>query len=76
MGKTIISADGRFEWDEEKAEINLRKHGLAFNEILPVFDDPNTCFTERNGRIRIFSVRKARPREEERYYERFKTIIP
>jgi hypothetical protein len=24
MGKTIISADGRFEWDEEKAQINLR----------------------------------------------------
>jgi uncharacterized DUF497 family protein len=42
MGRTIISADGRFEWDEEKALINLKKHGLAFGEILSVFDDPNS----------------------------------
>jgi uncharacterized DUF497 family protein len=41
MGRTIVSADGRFEWDEEKAKLNLKKHGLAFNEILPVFDDPH-----------------------------------
>jgi uncharacterized DUF497 family protein len=42
MGRTVISADGRFEWDEEKAKINVKKHGLAFDEILPVFDDPYT----------------------------------
>jgi uncharacterized DUF497 family protein len=41
MGKTIISDDGRFEWDEEKDRMNIKKHGLAFKEILPVFDDPN-----------------------------------
>jgi uncharacterized DUF497 family protein len=104
MAKTIISLDDRFEWDEEKAEFNLKKHGLAFDEILPVFDDPNmlelydethstnmedrirgigslqgvlvlyTCFTERYGRIRIYSARKARPREEAMYYEQFKYL--
>ena len=37
---TIISSDNRFEWDSEKNEINRRKHGLSFEEILPVFDDP------------------------------------
>ena len=31
---------GRFEWDSEKEKINVRKHGLSFEEILPVFDDP------------------------------------
>jgi uncharacterized DUF497 family protein len=106
MGKTIVSADGRFEWDEEKAELNLKKHGLAFDEILPVFDDPNmlefyddshstdtedrmrgigslqgvlvlyTCYTERYGRTRIYSVRKARTREEAMYYERLKALNP
>ncbi len=42
---TIISSDKRFEWDSDKNEINKRKHGLSFEEILPVFDDP--CFFER-----------------------------
>lgn len=29
-----------FEWDPEKADQNLRKHGVAFTEGLTVFDDP------------------------------------
>jgi uncharacterized DUF497 family protein len=40
LTKTIISEDGRFEWDEEKDEINKDKHGFYFSEILSVFDDP------------------------------------
>jgi uncharacterized protein len=105
VGKTIVSADGRFEWDEEKAKLNMKKHGLAFNEILSVFDDPYmlelyddfnstdtenrtrgigslqgvlvlyTCYTERYGRTRIYSVRKARPKEEAIYYEQLKNFI-
>ena len=40
MGRTIISADRRFEWDEEKSMVNKKFHGLSFDEILPAFDDP------------------------------------
>jgi uncharacterized DUF497 family protein len=40
MGKTIVSVDGRFEWDEEKDRQNINKHGFSFSEILEVFDDP------------------------------------
>ncbi len=29
-----------FEWDEKKAEINFRKHGIRFEEAARVFDDP------------------------------------
>jgi hypothetical protein len=29
-----------FEWDPEKAEINLKKHGVAFEEASTVFGDP------------------------------------
>ena len=29
-----------FEWDEEKAEINRRKHGVSFEEARTVFGDP------------------------------------
>ena len=40
MAKTIISDDGRFEWDEAKNRRNKKKHGFLFDEILEVFDDP------------------------------------
>ena len=40
MGKTIVSSDGRFEWDEDKSNDNKKLHGLFFDEILPAFDDP------------------------------------
>lgn len=30
-----------FEWDEEKAQANLTKHGISFVEATTVFDDPN-----------------------------------
>ena len=42
---TEISEDNRFEWDSDKNEINKTKHGISFEQILPVFDDP--YFLER-----------------------------
>lgn len=38
MGKTVVH--GNFEWDEEKNKANIENHGLSFEEILPMFDDP------------------------------------
>jgi len=29
-----------FEWDDSKAEINYRKHGIRFEEAARVFEDP------------------------------------
>jgi uncharacterized DUF497 family protein len=29
-----------FEWDEEKARTNLRKHGVSFSEATTIFGDP------------------------------------
>ena len=29
-----------FEWDEHKAQSNLRKHGLSFETAVRVFSDP------------------------------------
>ena len=37
---TVISQDGRFEWDSDKDEKNVQKHGFSFSEMLEVFDDP------------------------------------
>jgi uncharacterized DUF497 family protein len=30
----------RFEWDEEKTAINIRKHKIDFADVPPVFDSP------------------------------------
>jgi uncharacterized DUF497 family protein len=35
-----------FEWDEEKALTNLRKHGVTFSEAQTVFDDKLARITE------------------------------
>jgi len=31
----------RFDWDTHKAQVNLEKHGVSFEEAEEVFDDPN-----------------------------------
>ena len=28
-----------FEWDDRKAELNKKKHGVSFEEAVTVFDD-------------------------------------
>lgn len=35
-----------FEWDAEKAEQNLKKHGVSFEEAELVFYDPSRIETE------------------------------
>ncbi len=56
---TQISDDNRFEWDSDKNEKNKIKHGLSFEQILPVFDDP--FFFERYDKEHSSS-------EEDRYF--------
>ena len=34
----------RFEWDDEKNETNIRKHGIPFTTAVLIFEDPN-CLT-------------------------------
>lgn len=36
----------QFEWDPAKAKSNERKHGIAFEEAVQVFDDPNAIFRQ------------------------------
>jgi uncharacterized DUF497 family protein len=31
----------QFEWDDKKAEVNWRKHGITFEDAKHVFDDPS-----------------------------------
>jgi uncharacterized DUF497 family protein len=87
-----------FEWDEDKAAGNRKKHKVAFDEAATVFGDAlSSTFpdpdhsmeedrfitigtsdrgrvlivshTDREGRIRIISARKATRRERKGYEE-------
>jgi uncharacterized DUF497 family protein len=55
---TIVAGD--FEWDEDKADSNLRKHGVSFEEAATAFEDPNHALLEDGGSRYLligFSVR-------------------
>jgi hypothetical protein len=36
----------RFQWDPDKYDTNLRKHGVRFEAAITVFDDPNEITRE------------------------------
>ena len=38
--------EGDFEWDEEKAQSNLDKHGVSFPEAATVFADPAAVYLD------------------------------
>ena len=44
MDKTFELQGIGFEWDEEKYAVNLRKHGVKFEEAAEVFFDPESRF--------------------------------
>ncbi|MFH1476355.1 MAG: BrnT family toxin [Verrucomicrobiota bacterium] len=55
-----------FEWDQDKAESNLRKHGVSLgfsgcNQLLVV------VHCDRSNKIRIISARRATRRERQNY---------
>jgi uncharacterized DUF497 family protein len=52
MGVTVILGD--FEWDEEKAASNERKHGVSFEVATAVFLD-----TRASSRLTILAARCA-----------------
>ena len=49
-----------FSWDKSKAQTNLKKHKISFEEAQTVFDD---------GNVRIISARKSTKHEENQYRE-------
>jgi uncharacterized DUF497 family protein len=90
-----------FEWDEDKNQSNITKHGIDFQQAKRVFKDPNVLtyedarfnyqeireisvgqlllttqqkiiiavvvHTDRDGRVRLISARKASKRERKIY---------
>jgi uncharacterized protein len=39
-----------FDWDDEKASANLRKHGVSFEEAVEAFGDLNAIISEDDAR--------------------------
>lgn len=56
----------RFEWDPNKAESNLQKHGVSFDEAVTVFKDPlafifdDTAHSEQEHREIIIGMSTVR----------------
>jgi len=52
-----------FEWDRKKAESNLIKHGVAFEDATEIFDDPNEITDNGkmiNGELRFQIIGRLR----------------
>ncbi len=56
---TVISENGKFEWDSEKDDANIKKHVFSFSEILEVYEDPYM--------LTMYDRNHSSP-EEERYF--------
>jgi len=46
---TVVEGD--FEWDSDKAESNLRKHGVSFPEAATAFADPLAVYLDDGSGI-------------------------
>ncbi len=46
-----------FEWDSAKAEANLAKHGIAFEDAIDVFQKPVLEIrSDRGGEVRVRAI--------------------
>ncbi|WP_127347369.1 BrnT family toxin [Pseudidiomarina mangrovi] len=68
------------EFDNDKSQANLEKHGISFRDAQALWDEPrylvigligskhwSTVITYRGKKIRLISVRRSRKREVELY---------
>jgi uncharacterized DUF497 family protein len=52
---------GDFEWDEEKARANLKKHGVSFEEAMTVFlDELGLPLQDREEPSRLILIGESR----------------
>lgn len=49
-----------FEWDENKNQLNLTKHGIDFDDAIEIFDDPILSYrSDRNHEERWVAIGKS-----------------
>jgi hypothetical protein len=58
MDCVFVHRGTRFRWNRDKAAVNQRKHGVAFEEATTVFDDPLFLLTDgsRNQQRRDVAI--------------------
>jgi len=65
-----------FEWDEEKNKLNQKRHGIAFEDAIFVFNDPYRIILpdlyHSENIIRIISARIATKTERSLYNDQNK----
>lgn len=55
----MTHAEGRFEWDEAKAESNLAKHGIPFSHAITIFDGTHVATAAKksaSGEVRQMAI--------------------
>jgi uncharacterized protein len=57
MQITVYGFPEEFEWDLDKADLNLQKHFIAFEDAVRIFDGPTLDWmTLRQGELRTASA--------------------
>ena len=57
MRRVELLQFAQFEWDKNKAELNLLKHGLNFEDGAVALMRPHVEFdVERNGEMRVVGI--------------------
>jgi uncharacterized DUF497 family protein len=59
LSRTPAEFPPGFEWDEAKNQINIRKHGIDFNDAVLVFDGPTLDEIDTSqdyGEVRVNSI--------------------
>ena len=61
----VYTGDLKFEWDPRKRALNLRKHGIAFEDAVKVFsgsrlETPDDAQGDGEGRLRAFGEENSR----------------
>ena len=51
---TVVEGD--FEWDDAKAALNLKKHGVSFFEAATVFADPHAVYLDDGSGVGVMVV--------------------
>ncbi|MGH8072218.1 MAG: BrnT family toxin [Candidatus Entotheonellia bacterium] len=49
----------RYSWDEEKNQSNLRRHGIAFEDAVRIFEGPTVERVDNRynyGEIRVYAI--------------------
>jgi uncharacterized protein len=55
----VAASELQFEWDDAKAEANLRKHGVSFEAAAAIFEDPERLEEDdayAQGEYRVITV--------------------